>query len=203
AARMEVVHVPPFSGLGTQEPRHTAGMQNKLIGEGKAGDVIRNLVLDIWEKSNRDVDSAPWSDFTSDITTLFQYELLPPEFAESRQAYIVSEYRPPIPGGQRAPALDIANAGSGFHQVLLLLAFFYARPSSVLLLDEPDAHLHFILQREIFDHLRNVAQARECKLIVATHAEVLLSGAEPDSIVSFVGNRPKRLMTNHEKRALT
>ena len=199
-----VVHVPPFSGIGTQEPRHSTGIQSKLVGEGRAGEIVRNLILDIWEQSGSSQTSSPWTDFSSDLMRLFQYELLPPQFSDT-QPYIVCEYRPASLGSsqQRGPRLDIANAGSGFHQVLLLLAFFYARPSSVLLLDEPDAHLHFILQREIFDHLRNVAQARACKLIVATHAEVLLSGAEPDSIVSFVGSRPKRLMTQHEKRALT
>lgn len=200
----QVVHVPPFSGIGTQEPRHSTGIQSKLVGEGRAGEIVRNLVLDIWERSGKSQTTSPWTDFSADLKRLFQYELLPPQFSDT-QPYIVCEYRPASlgPGQQRGPRLDIANAGSGFHQVLLLLAFFYARPSSVLLLDEPDAHLHFILQREIFDHLRNVAQARECKLIVATHAEVLLSGAEPDSIVSFVGSRPQRLMTHHQKRALT
>jgi predicted ATPase len=203
AKRTEVVHVPPFSGLGTQEPRHTAGMQNKLIGEGKAGDVIRNLVLEIWDASQKDPDQRPWKDFATNIHSLFQYELLPPEFAEARQAYIVSEYRPPGSGRQRPPALDIANAGSGFHQVLLLLAFFYARPSAVLLLDEPDAHLHFILQREIFDLIRSVAGSRNCKLVVATHSEVILNAVEPEQIISFLGHRSRRLLTSQQKRSLT
>jgi hypothetical protein len=200
----QVVHVPPFSGIGTQEPRHSAGIQNKLVGEGRAGEIVRNLILDIWEQSGRSPDHRPWAQIADDLKRLFQYELLPPQFSDT-QPYIVCEYRPQTsgPGHQRGPRLDIANAGSGFHQVLLLMAFFYARPSAVLLLDEPDAHLHFILQREIFDHLRNVAQARHCKLVVATHAEVLLGGVEPDSILSFVGRKPRRLVTQHEKRALT
>ncbi len=200
----QVVHVPPFSGIGTQEPRHSAGIQSKLVGEGRAGEIVRNLILDIWEQSGRSQESSPWADLSVDLMRLFQYELLPPQFSDT-QPYIVCDYRPSSlgPGRHRGPRLDIANAGSGFHQVLLLMAFFYARPSSVLLLDEPDAHLHFILQREIFDHLRYVAQKRGCKLVVATHAEVLLSGVEPDSILSFVGQRPRRLVTQHEKRALT
>jgi hypothetical protein len=84
----------------------------------------------------------------------------------------------------------------------LLLSFFHARPSSILLLDEPDAHLHFILQREIFDLLRSVAHRRGCKLIVATHAEVLLDGAEPDQIISFIGQQPRRLLGAEEKQRL-
>lgn len=204
AEDIKVVHVPPFSGIGTQEARHSPGIQNKLIGEGRAGEIVRNLILDIWEESGKRPDRRPWSDLACNLQRLFQSELLPPEFSDA-QPYILCEYRPRILGarGQRGAKLDVANAGSGFHQVLLLLAFFYARPSSVLLLDEPDAHLHFILQREIFDLLRNVALERNCKLIVATHAEVLLSGAEPDQIISFVGAHPQRLVTQHQRQALT
>jgi predicted ATPase len=204
AEALQVVHVPPFSGIGTQEPRHSPGIQSKLIGEGRAGEIVRNLVLEIWEASGQRADATPWSALDANLERLFQYKLLPPQFSDA-QPYILCEYRPQTLGGrgQRGPKLDVANAGSGFHQVLLLLAFFYARPSSVLLLDEPDAHLHFILQREIFDLLKSVAQERNCKLIVATHAEVLLAGAEPDQIVSFVGAHPKRLVNQHQKSTLT
>jgi hypothetical protein len=216
---LEVVHVPAFSGIGTQEPRHAIGIQKKLVGEGRPGEIVRNLLLDIWEKSKEweehreqqfpreDIQAeqrSPWKDLRADIERLFQCELLPPEFSDARP-YVVCEYRPKanLAGrGTRSPKLDIANAGSGFHQVLLLLSFFHARPSSVVLLDEPDAHLHFILQREIFDLLRSVAQRRSCKLIVATHAEVLLEGTEPDQIISFIGQQPRRLVEPEEKQRL-
>ena len=62
--------------------------------------------------------------------------------------------------------------------------------------------MHFILQREIFDLLRSVAQRRSCKLVVATHAEVLLEGAEPDQIISFIGQQPRRLVAPEEKQRL-
>lgn len=202
AKNIQVAHVPAFSGIGTQEPRHTIGIQRKLVGEGRPGEVVRNLLLDIWEKSGKQASREPWNHLAEHIERLFQCDLLPPEFSDAR-AYIVSEYRPKASSTERSsrsPKLDVANAGSGFHQVLLLLAFFYARPSSVLLLDEPDAHLHFILQREIFDVLRAVAQRRNCKLIVATHSEVLLERAEPDQIVSFVGQQPRRLVAPEEKQ---
>lgn len=199
-----IVHMLAFSGIGTQEPRHALGIQNKLVGEGKPGEIVRNLLLEIWEASGSRAQQPPWKELNADIERLFQCELLPPEFSEARP-YVVCEYRPkanPANHAARPPRLDIANAGSGFHQVLLLLSFFHARPTSVLLLDEPDAHLHFILQREIFDHLRSVAQRRSCQLVIATHAEVLLQDTEPQQIISFVGQHPRRLVRPDEKRSL-
>jgi len=204
ARKINVVHVPAFSGIGTQEPKHASGIQNKLVGEGKPGEIVRNLLLEIWEMSKGSANTPPWQELSADVERLFQCELLPPEFSEARP-YIVCEYRPrpnPADRASRPPKLDIANAGSGFHQVLMLLSFFYARPASILLLDEPDAHLHFILQREIFDLLRSVAQRRNCQLIIATHAEVLLQSAEPDQVISFVGQAPRRLVRPDEKQRL-
>ena len=202
AKTVNVVHVPAFSGIGTQEPRHAPGIQHKLVGEGKPGEIVRNLLLEIWEASDCKPANEPWSELQGDIERLFQCELLPPEFSDARP-YVVCEYRPkanPADKNARPPKLDIANAGSGFHQVLLLLAFFHARRASVLLLDEPDAHLHFILQREIFDHLRLVAHRRSCKLVVATHAEVLLGGEEPENIISFIGHSPRHLLRPEDKQ---
>jgi AAA domain, putative AbiEii toxin, Type IV TA system/AAA domain len=202
-ADLQVVHIPAFSAIGINEPRHSTGMQRKLVGEGRAGEIVRNLLLEIWEQSKGVGETSAWDSISADIKRLFQVELLPPEGSDARP-YVRCEFRPlDSQDSQRMPRLDVASAGSGFHQVLMLLSFVYGRPAAVLLLDEPDAHLHFILQREIMDHLRHVASARQCKLLLATHSEVLLDDAEPDGIIAFVGARPRRLIDARQKRVLT
>lgn len=45
--------------------------------------------------------------------------------------------------------LDLSASGRGQQQTLLLLAHMTANPGSVLLLDEPDAHLEILRQRQI------------------------------------------------------
>ena len=196
AKQLSIVHIPPFSGLETEEPFRDVGIQNRLIGQGRPGEIVRNLLWTLWSQP----DKSAWQALVQDIQHLFQYELLPPVYGPA-QPFIVCEYRPSSKSGHRAPKLDIANAGSGFHQVLLLLAFFYTKPATTLLLDEPDAHLHFILQREVFAHLRAVAAERACQLIVATHAEALLDDTEPTAILSFF-RKPHRLQTRRQVQAL-
>lgn len=109
-----------------------------------------------------------------------------------------AEYRT----GPGRKELDLANAGSGFLQVLLLLAFMYGRQGAVLLLDEPDAHLHVILQKEVFDLLRGVAGRRRAQLVIATHSEVLLDESEPQQVISFVTSEPRRLSHRTERDQL-
>lgn len=190
-----VVHCPPFSGIGAEEKRMDRGAQQLEIGRGKPGDILRNLLLEVHNSGE------PWNDLVHDIQDLFQLTLLPPGYDESLP-FILCEYLAGIPRNPKSrnglTKYDIASGGSGFHQVLLLLSYFYARPASVLLLDEPDAHLHVILQRQIYDRLRSVAARRSCQLIVATHSEVLLESTPPTRVVSFLG-KPHRLVRDDQR----
>jgi hypothetical protein len=111
--------------------------------------------------------------------------------------HILAEYRE----RQGGPALDIASAGSGFQQVLMLLAFLQTRPGSVLLLDEPDAHLHVILQDAIYNELRAVAAQQRSQLVIATHSEVIINAVEPRELCVMF-DRPRMLATSEERSRL-
>lgn len=179
AKSLQIVHIPPFSGIGAEETRYDRGYQNLLVGQGKPGDILRNLLWEVYQRSKED-----WELLTNVIRQLFNCEIVEPNYTEA-DPFIVIEYR--IAGGRTRRNLDLASGGSGFHQVLTLLGFIYARPASVLLVDEPDAHEHVILQRQVYDSLRKVAKDRDCQLIVSTHSEVILEDTAPDQITSFYG----------------
>jgi len=199
AEDLNVVHVPAFSGIGAEETRYDRPFQDLLIGQGKAGDILRNLLLEVHQQQ----DKANWTELCRQIEEIFGYRLLPPEY-EGRP-FILCEYLGGVPKGRgknKLAQLDIASAGSGFHQVLLLLGFFYARPASVLLLDEPDAHSHVILQKQVYDWLRRVAGERGCQLVIATHSEVLIDDTSPEMILSFFRG-PHRLVADVEREQVT
>jgi predicted ATPase len=188
AARdVKIVHVPPFSGIGAEETGLQLGFQNRLVGQGKPGDILRNLLLEVY-RTDQQEKTGHWQALTEDVFGLFSYRIKEPQYAEAADPFIRVEYT----HGETKTAFDIASAGSGFHQVLTLLGFFYTRSASVLLLDEPDAHLHVILQRQVYDLLRTVARKRACQLLISTHSEILLEDTGPEQILSFYGH-PHRL----------
>ena len=86
--------------------------------------------------------------------------------------------------------------------MLLLLAFLYARPATVILLDEPDAHQHVILQKQVYDLVRKVAGERNGQLILATHSEVLLDATEPARVLGFFSDIPRALASEAERDRL-
>ena len=195
AQDFSVVHIPPFSGIGLAETRYDRPYQNLLIGQGKAGDILRNLLLEVYEKG----EDGDWRELCEQVDKIFGYRLLPPKYGGT--PYIVCEYLKGFSrttGKNGLPELDIASAGSGFLQVLLLLGLFFARPSTVLLLDEPDAHLHIILQKQVHDLLRVIASRRRCQLIIATHSEVLIDGTSPSQILSFY-RKPHLLLSDTDR----
>ena len=99
------------------------------------------------------------------------------------------------------PRLDVASAGSGFQQVLMLLTFLHTRQGAVLLLDEPDAHLHLILQDAIYYELRTLAALHRSQLIVATHSEVVINAVEPRELYVTL-DRPRAVADNDERNRL-
>jgi hypothetical protein len=63
----------------------------------------------------------------------------------------------------------------------------------VLLLDEPDAHLEVLRQRQIYEVLGEAAAASRSQIVAASHSEVLLSeAAGRDIVVAFLG-KPHRI----------
>ena len=163
---LQAVYVPSMTGLETSERLLQPVAVEQILGLGRPGEVLRNLLV------AAHYDESAWIALRNSIAKLFGYELLAPDAAAP---FIRAEYRMAADG----PLLDIASAGSGFQQVLMLLAFLHTRPGAVLLLDEPDAHLHLILQDAIYHELRSVASRQRSQLIVATHSEVLINAVEP------------------------
>ena len=73
--------------------------------------------------------------------------------------------------------------GSGFLQWLSVFALATDPEINVLLLDEPDAHLHTSLQEQLLDSLRDIATATGKQMLVATHSAEILRNAEPSDIL--------------------
>lgn len=177
------VFVPPMTGVGLDEPLYLFPKIEQLLGIRRPGEALRNLLVE----ANETPDS--WARIQSSIKKLFGYELLPPD---ASCAHILAEYRLADEGGAARPSLDIASAGSGFQQVLMLLALLNTRPGAVLLLDEPTAHLHAILQDAVHHELRMSAARQQSQLIIATHSEAVINSVEPRELYAAL-DPPKRI----------
>ena len=181
AGTVRVAFLPPMSGLAATETRLDEGAVNVRVGEGRTAEVLRNLCLRV-----HDENESVWKSLVGQIESLFGSEIRPPRYIAER-GEIAMTYR------EQGVELDLSSAGRGLQQTLLLLAYMYANPGAVLLLDEPDAHLEILRQRQIYRLLTEVARESGSQIIAASHSEVLLNeAAGRDLVVAFVG-RPHRI----------
>ncbi len=184
AQNVRVAYLPPLSGLADREFTKQRGEIDFLIGQGRTAEVIRNLCFWI---SRNEGGEAVWDDLATPILELFGVELQKPVYVAERSE-ITMTYR-----DQSGIQLDLSSSGRGLQQTLLLLAYMAVNPGSVLLLDEPDAHLEILRQRQIYDILTQSAQQSGSQIVIASHSEVILNeAADRDVIVAFLG-KPHRI----------
>lgn len=185
ASLVKIAFLPPMSGLAATEPKVEFGRINVLLGEGQTAQVVRNLCLYVFEM---EPDHASWEDLCARIRALFGVRLRPPEYVKER-GEITMEYEE----GKDKISLDLSSAGRGLLQTLLLLTHLYVNPNSILLLDEPDAHLEILRQRQIFHEISDLAEKQGSQIVAASHSEVVLNEAVGrGKVVAFVG-KPHRI----------
>ena len=176
AGTMPMAFLPPMSGLTGAETYLRRGALNVRLGEGRTAEVLRNLCYRI-HREQPDL----WDKMIARIDLLFGAELSSPDYHPERDEISMS-YRE---GGVQ---LDLSSSGRGLQQTLLMLAGLYTNPGSLLLLDEPDAHLEILRQRQIYSLLEETAAETGSQIIAASHSEVLLNeAAERDMVIAFVG----------------
>ena len=182
AAAVSAAFLPPMSGLAATETRLDVGAVNVRVGEGRTAEVLRNLCYRIATEQ-----SEQWDRLREQMHSMFRAELEEPRYVSER-GEVTMGYR------EHGVRLDLSSGGRGLQQTLLLLAYLYANPGAVLLLDEPDAHLEIIRQREIYRLITKAAEESGSQIVVASHSEVLLNeAAGKDLLIAFVGHHPHRI----------
>jgi ABC-type multidrug transport system ATPase subunit len=195
AGETEVAYMPPMSGLASNENLLLTGAINVLIGQGQTAQVLRNLCY-LMQTERPD----EWSYVKLKVDSLFGCTLYDPRLITER-GEISLTYR----SRSAQSDLDISSAGRGLQQTLLLLTYIGLNPGSILLLDEPDAHLEVLRQRQVFALIRQYAEKCGSQIIAASHSEVILNDVvNTGRVIAFVG-KPHDLTDNASqlKKSLT
>jgi len=189
AAMLKVELLYPMSGLETEEPLLQPGRIDVLLGQGQTAQVLRNLCLMVLGKSGDD-----WKRVTGLMKRLFNVELSEPK--ETIRGSIELQYRQP---GVKE-TLDVSSSGRGFQQMLLIFAYLYSHKGSVLLVDEPDAHLEILRQKQVYVLLRDIASENDSQVVMVTHSEVILDEALDNNLTLLLDGRADDLARKNDIR---
>ena len=178
AASIDVELLYPMSGIETEEPLLQPGRIDVLLGQGQTAQVLRNLCLMVFRKAPED-----WKKIVELMKRLFRVKLEDP--TETARGGIDLFYRQ----NHVRERLDVALAGRGLQQMLLIFAYLYSHRNSVLLIDEPDAHLEILRQKQVYVLLREIAARNESQVVLVTHSDVILQEALDHNLTLLLGGK--------------
>ena len=219
-----VAYLPPFGGLLDKETRLSPAERRRLIGLGQSGAILRNVLLD-YHTINTEVRARlkgakskisaadlrklrkldPWELVVAATRHLFQTDLRVHAFnPEYHTAIRIESARGEFSKGRfkkhKGYAYrDLMVEGSGFLQWLSVFTLAVDPGVDVLLLDEPDAHLHCSLQLDLYNRLVELGKQSGKQLLLATHSTELIRSAPAARIAEVCEGSVEYLSSDAQK----
>ena len=219
-----VAYLPPFAGIVDKERRYYPAEKRRLIGQGLAGGVLRNTIIDMYlrnqkerirlkgEKSkiaSKDLTNLrqtdPYEQLNNVLCDIFNCQLIPTDFDATFHSYIKVEVVKGTIENKRFKTnpdykkRDIMIEGSGFLQWLSVYTFALDPDIDILLLDEPDAHLHCSLQTTLMRRLIELANHNKKQIIVATHSVEIVKDVPLNYIMDVNKGNCKYIQDNAQR----
>ena len=186
-----IAYLPHFTSPVAQEPYHQDNLLSLMVAEGKTGEVLRNVLYRLRQNNTNGYEKVvsmleKYFSFKNDEESK---QIIDIPFEEAYDAYITVNRAQPRPKfAQKTRDRDLLLEGSGCLQWLSVFSYAYRKEIDVLLLDEPDAHMHGNLQVALFKELLKVCEEQNKQVIIATHsARMVEESKEHLAAVDVIG----------------
>ncbi|MFK7422988.1 MULTISPECIES: ATP-dependent nuclease [Micrococcus] len=164
------VYVPGLAGVPHREEMSGYAAVFRKAASGDANLVFRNIIRLLSERNElRDLETLLESVLKTPVSFLVRYD-------PDRDLYV--DVR--LATGESTTAKDhlpVDLWGTGILQITQIFAYVLLFKPALLLVDEPDSHLHPSRQKALGVALEKIATVKKCKVIVSTHSRHLITGA--------------------------
>lgn len=89
-------------------------------------------------------------------------------------------------------SLPLELLGTGYLQLIQIFCYILLFRPKILLIDEPDIHLHPSVQEKLAASLLDIARAQGIKILMTTHSPFIVRGAPADTNVVWLGDGQKK-----------
>ncbi|PLX28595.1 hypothetical protein C0581_01675 [Candidatus Parcubacteria bacterium] len=152
--------IPSFAGVVNREEIKTKEVVDYYVSSGKSNEVLRNQIKGLSKKELEILNYYLKDSFNVVLSS-----------NETHDIHLSSIYK-----DGKYNNLDISSAGSGFQQILQILVYIVTSDAKIILIDEPDAHLHYRLQNSLYNILTKLVEEGK-QIIVATHSQIFIKNA--------------------------
>ncbi len=154
-----IYQTKPISNIPQKEPFYNNAQVLKKIFVGKSLEVLRNKLLKTRDTSAKRTDELKYIEEKLHNVFGKKYEVRFKNINLSDDEYIRITARE-----ENSKELEISLYGSGFLQVLEIFSTLKFLNSSnglnILLIDEPDSHIHSNIQASLIDELRKIEKSQ-------------------------------------------
>ena len=148
-------------------PRHYYTWQGKHTpGVGKNGEeMVTALFSGRIQLRSTEEEVPRWLER---LDLIDSYRLNPVSYSDKNYELLVRKYKD-------GPEVRLSDVGFGVSQVLpVIVLCYYVPEGSILILEQPEAHLHPKVQSELADLLIEVVKKRKLQIILESHSENLI-----------------------------
>lgn len=161
------VYVPGIAGIPIQEKFEVPIAIKKSATRGDSNNYLRNILLDIFKSESK------WNAFKYSINQIYSDINIKVEFRDSVSefidVYVVND----------GIELPLDSIGTGLLQTIQIFAYIEYFNPRIILLDEPDSHLHPTKQKHLANELlRRTNENEHLKVVFSTHSRYILETLE-------------------------
>lgn len=167
-----VAFIPGLVGVLVTEPYATGARRNSLANQGRYSEIFRSSLHQLAAK-----DAKLLPQINGWLTDLFGVNLSMVDFNPESDEFVTVKYR------QDDVDFDVVSSGAGLQQVIQMLTYLYLSKPKILLIDEPDAHLHSKLQARLGDLFRRVALDLDAQVFLSTHSLDLIDTFSTNEVI--------------------
>lgn len=169
------VYIPGLAGIPIHEKYEVPIAVKKSATRGDSNNYLRNVLLHIYKQEER------WGQFLSSVNNIYPNTEITILFDEHVSEFIEVKVL------KENVELPLDSVGNGLLQVIQIFAYIEYFSPKIILLDEPDAHIHPTKQKLLAEELVKKSTINtDLKVIFSTHSRYILDALEDKAqIVHF------------------
>jgi len=169
-------YIPGVSGIRNHEQKQSKRVVLRACSYGDSNIYLRNI-LNLLKESEGSIEKLEgWlSDIIGDVKIHVDHD---------DEKHLTIDAKVEV-NDKKHP---IELIGTGYIQLIQIFSYVLLFKPKILLIDEPDIHLHPNIQEKLSKSLTIIAQEMDLKVLMTTHSPFIVRGAPVDAKVLWVND---------------
>jgi predicted ATPase len=191
-------YIPGLAGLSEKETILAQPLLRRQAASGDAGGVLRNVLFNLASRQpSEDSDEAAvhrLGRLNQLLQSIHPGVTISVGFDEREDVNIQANFRDTRMGAANRP---LEAAATGVLQVAQIFAYIIHFRPKLLLIDEPDAHLHPDKQERLIEALEQASAEFDAQVIITTHSPSIVRATSPKVKLVWLGEGQNKTDDDH------